>query len=57
MIIAGERSPAVIHSIAEALASRLPDVGRATVPGAGHVLPLTHPGETAGLIAVNLDRA
>lgn len=57
LIIAGERSPAVIHTIAEALAARLADVGRATVPGAGHMLPLTHSDETAGLIAVNLDRA
>lgn len=57
MIIAGERSPPVIHHIAEALAGRLADIGRATVPGAGHMLPLTHPEETAGLIAVNLDRA
>ena len=57
LIIAGERSPGVIHAIAEALAGRLADVGRATVPGAAHMLPLTHPDETAGLIAVNLDRA
>ncbi|WP_347138739.1 alpha/beta fold hydrolase [Paracoccus sp. SSK6] len=57
LIIVGERSPTVIHGIADALAERLADVGRATVPGAGHMLPLTHPDETAGLIAVNLDRA
>lgn len=57
LIIAGEQSPKVIHRIADALADRLADVGRATVPGAGHMLPLTHPDETAGLVAVNLDRA
>ncbi|WEF22922.1 alpha/beta fold hydrolase [Paracoccus sp. S3-43] len=57
MIIAGERSPAVIHRIADALAARLADVGRAAVPDAGHMLPLTHPDQTAGLIALNLDRA
>ena len=57
LIIAGEQSPLVIHGIAEALAKRLPDVGRALVPGAGHMLPLTHPDQTASLIAVNLDRA
>ena len=33
------------------------DVGRAQVPGAGHMLPITHPDQVAGLIAVNLDRA
>lgn len=56
LIIAGARSAKVIHGIADALAARLPDVGRATVPNAGHMLPLTHPEQTAGLIAVNLDR-
>lgn len=56
LIIAGERSPRVIHRIADALAARLADVGRAIVPDAGHMLPLTHPDQTAGLVALNLDR-
>lgn len=57
LIVAGADSPPVIHAIAEALASRLPDVGRAVVPYAGHMVSLTHPDQTAGLIALNLDRA
>lgn len=57
MLISGGASPPVIHAIADALAARLPDVGRAMVPGAGHMLPITHPDEVAGLIALNLDRA
>ncbi|SNT76480.1 alpha/beta fold hydrolase [Paracoccus seriniphilus] len=57
LFISGERSPAVVHGIADALAARLPDVGRATVPAAGHMLPITHPDEVAGLVALNLDRA
>lgn len=57
LLISGEESPPVIHDIAAALAARLPDVGRASVPGAAHMLPLTHPEAVAGLIAVNLDRA
>ncbi|MFD1882752.1 alpha/beta fold hydrolase [Paracoccus pacificus] len=57
MLIAGAESPAVIHDIADALAARLPDVGRATVPGAAHMLPATHPVQVAGLIGANLDRA
>lgn len=57
MLISGRDSPPVIHDIDAALAARLPDIGRATVPGAGHMLPITHPDEVAGLIAVNLDRA
>ncbi|WP_413869076.1 alpha/beta fold hydrolase [Albidovulum sp.] len=56
LILRGDRSPAIIPEIAEAIAARLPDVGVATVPGAGHMVPITHPAETAGLIGVNLDR-
>ncbi|MFN4101115.1 MAG: alpha/beta fold hydrolase [Pararhodobacter sp.] len=57
LLVAGANSPPVIHAIADALAARLPDVGRATVPGAGHMLPLTHPQPVAGLIGVNLERS
>lgn len=57
MLIAGDKSPAVIAEIAGTLAARLPDVGRASVPGAGHMLPVTHPQQVAGLIGVNLDRS
>ncbi len=53
----GEDSPPVIPAIADALAARLPDVGRARVPGAGHMLPITHPRQVAELIGLNLDRA
>ncbi len=56
LIVMGEHSPAVIPAIAEALAARLPDVGRATVPGAGHMLPITHPRQLADLIRLNLER-
>ena len=57
MLIAGADSPPVVHEIAGALAARLPDVGRATIPGAGHMLPLTHAGQFAELTRINLDRA
>ncbi len=57
LLISGADSPPVIHAIADALAARLPDVGRASVPGAGHMLPITHSDQVAGLIGVNLDRA
>ena len=56
LLIRGDRSPAIIERIGEEIAARLPDVGVATVPGAGHMVPITHPDETAGLIGVNLDR-
>lgn len=57
LLIMGEESPAEIPAIAEALAARLPDVGRATLPGAAHMLPITHPRQTADLIRLNLERA
>ena len=47
----------MVGEIFDTLAARLPDARRATVPGAGHMVPLTHPAEVAGLVAVNLDRA
>lgn len=56
LIVMGEDSPPVIPAIADALAARLPDVGRARVPGAGHMLPITHPRQVAELIGLNLDR-
>ncbi len=57
LIAMGGDSPPVIADIADALAARLPDVGRAKVPGAGHMLPITHPRQVAELIGLNLDRA
>ena len=56
MIIIGTDCPAVIPRIAEEIAARLPDVGLAEVPGAGHLLPVTHAAQVAGLIDVNLSR-
>ncbi|WBU55753.1 alpha/beta fold hydrolase [Paracoccus sediminicola] len=57
MLIAGAKSPDIVHDISEALAARLPDVGRATIPGAGHMLPLTHAEQFADLTRMNLERA
>lgn len=57
MLIEGGESPAIVHSINEVIAARLPDVGVARVPGAGHMLPITHPRQVAELIAMNLDQA
>ncbi|AXC50929.1 alpha/beta hydrolase [Paracoccus suum] len=57
MLIRGSNSPPVIAQIADALAARLPDVARAEVPGAGHMLPITHPYKVADLIRVNLERS
>lgn len=57
MLIRGSASPPVIAQITDALAARLPDVARAEVQGAGHMLPITHPQKVGDLIRVNLERA
>lgn len=56
MIVIGTESPTVIAGIAEEIAGRLPDVGLAEVPGARHLLTVTHPVQLAGLVDVNLGR-
>ncbi len=56
MIIIGTECPPVIPKIAEVIAERLADVGLAEVPGAGHLLPVTHAAQVAGLLDVNLSR-
>ena len=57
LLVMGEDSPPVIPAIADALAARLQDVGRAVVPGAGHMLPITHPAQMADLLRLNLERS
>lgn len=57
LLVHGACSPAISARVCEAIAARLPDVGVACVPGAGHMLPLTHPKQTGDLIALNLERA
>lgn len=57
MLIMGGDSPPVIPAIADALAARLPDVGRAVVKGAAHMLPITHPAQIADLLRLNIERA
>ncbi len=56
MLIRGADSPAIMATICEAIAARLPDVGLAVVPDAGHMLPVTHAAQVAELIALNLTR-
>lgn len=57
MIVYGTESPALVPEVCEAIAARLPDVGVASVPGAGHMVPLSHPQQLSDLIGLNLDRA
>ena len=53
-LISGDRSPAIIPAVLTALEARLPETRRATVPGAGHMVPITHPADTARAIRAGL---
>lgn len=57
LLVYGDRSPPISARVCEAIAARLPDVGTACVPGAGHMLPLTHAQQLTDLIALNLERS
>jgi pimeloyl-ACP methyl ester carboxylesterase len=54
LIIEGGASPGVIPAIAAALAERLPEARRARMPGAGHMLPVTHAPQVAAEIGAFL---
>jgi non-heme chloroperoxidase len=43
LIFQGERDPSVPPAVAEDLRWRIPNAELVTVPGAGHMLPVTHP--------------
>ncbi len=47
LLVEGAESPPIIAAIQGELARRLPQVTRVIVPGAGHMVPITHPAEVA----------
>jgi pimeloyl-ACP methyl ester carboxylesterase len=57
LLIEGAGSPPVIADIQAALAKALPDATRTVIDGAGHMLPITHPQQTAAAIRDFLDRS
>ncbi|PZR01106.1 MAG: alpha/beta hydrolase [Cereibacter sphaeroides] len=57
LLIDGAKSPPVIDGIMQELARRLPQSERLTVPGAGHMVAITHPEAVARAMAGHLDRA
>ena len=54
LLVEGARSPPVIGAIMAELARRLPRAKRLVVPGAGHMVPITHPAAVADGIAAHL---
>jgi pimeloyl-ACP methyl ester carboxylesterase len=59
LLLGGERSPAPVHAINALLASVLPRAASVTLPGIGHMGPLTHPAEVREWLpeAVAIDAA
>ena len=43
LMVEGGDSPPIIDAVQSALCARLPQVRRLVVPGAGHMVPITHP--------------
>jgi pimeloyl-ACP methyl ester carboxylesterase len=50
LLVAGAESPAATRRLVARLAGLLPDAEVATIPGADHLLPLTHPAALADLV-------
>lgn len=50
LILRGGASPPITDAICRRLAERLPQARYATIPGAGHMVPITHSVETAARI-------
>lgn len=50
LLVEGSESPAVVGHVAAGLAARLPAARQRTIPGAGHMAPITHPRPVAGAI-------
>ncbi len=57
LLIDGADSPPIIDAVHRSLAGRLPNVQRLTVPGAGHMVPITHPDWIAAEIQAHLDQS
>lgn len=51
LLVRGGASPQVIAAIQDELARRLPQVTRLVVPGAGHMVPITHPAPVAAAVS------
>jgi lipase len=57
LILRGAESPPVVGEVSAALAARLSDVREVVVAGARHMVPITHPAETAAAVQALLERA
>jgi lipase len=53
LLLEGDKSPPVIAAIMDELQRRLPQVTRVIVPGAAHMLPITHAAQVAAAIVAH----
>ncbi len=56
-ILSAERTTPAARDMARRIADALPDAGFATIPGAGHMAPVTHPAAVADLLVEFGERA
>lgn len=57
LLVEGGASLPIVGAIQDELARRLPRVTRVVVPGAGHMVPITHPAEVAVQVLAHLARS
>ena len=55
LMVEGGDSPPIIDAVQTALCARLPKATRLIVPGAGHMVPITHPQVVARSVQMHLD--
>lgn len=55
LMVEGAASPAIVGAVQDELSRRLPQVSRLVVPGAGHMVPITHPGVVAKAVMAHLN--
>jgi lipase len=57
LMVEGAMSPTIVSAVQDELARRLPQVIRLVVPGAGHMVPISHPAVVAEAVMAHLDRS
>jgi lipase len=57
LLVEGAASPAIVAAVQDELARRLPQSTRLVVPGAGHMLTITHPAAVAKAVMAHLATA
>lgn len=57
LLVEGADSPPIIDAVQRVLVARLPRASRLIVPGAGHMVPITHPDVVARAVQAHLDAA